>query len=338
MRIKILLVLFVASLKTNAQITGGESIMQFLRLSNSAHASGMGGMCVSNPSKDVMLGLSNPSLLRPEFHNNLGMSQNFYLAGSKISNVVYAFYNKKTKTTFATSLVYLNYGTMNATTDNGQINSTFNSTDMAFQISASRKYLNKWQYGAALKIANSKMFFYNSLALLGDFGLHYSDTAKQFYFGMVAKNIGFELKRFNKNAPSAPLPFDMQIGVSKKLLKAPFRFNAIAHHTNLFNNDTTTKTKYYFGDKLFRHFNFGVDVLLGKALEINVGYSHQRRMELAYDQRKGMAGFSFGLGLNFTKLQLHYARNIYSLAGNYNEIGINFNLKETFGIGRKIIL
>jgi hypothetical protein len=343
--------LFFISNYCIAQITGGQNVMPFLKIPNSAHASAMGGIVVSNPSNDIMLGFSNPALLRPQFNNHLGLSQNFYVAGSKISNVGYALYKPKLKTTFGALLTYLDYGSFNANTINGTSNGTFKAADVAIQLNASRAYLSKWHYGAALKIANSKLFYYNSLAILSDFGVVYHDTAKQVYFGMCAKNIGFQLKQFSNTNGNEPLPFDMQIGISKKLLKAPFRFNIVAHHlyqwdirynnpadvvsSNIFGTDTSTATKYYFADKLFRHFNFGVDLVLGKNIEINMGYSHLRRSELALTEKKGLTGFSFGVGLNFSKLQIHYAHNQYHLASGYNEIGLNFNMQNAFGIGKK---
>jgi hypothetical protein len=347
---QIIIILLFLGIKSQCQIVGGQQVMSFLKIPNSAHASGMGGIVVSNPSNDIMFGFSNPALLRPQFNNHLGLSQNFYIAGSKISNIAYAKYVPRLKTTFGALVTYLDYGSFNANTLTGQANGTFKAVDMALQLNASRAYLTKWHYGAALKIANSKLFYYNSLAILADAGVAYHDTANQFYFGMCAKNIGFQFKQYSTTNGNEPLPYDMQIGLSKKLLKAPIRFNIIGHHlyqwnirydnpadivsTNIFGTDTNSGTKYYFADKLFRHVNFGVDLLLGKNLEINVGYNHLRRAELALADKKGLAGFSFGLGLNFTKLQIHYAHNQYHLAGGYNEIGINFNMKETFGIGK----
>jgi hypothetical protein len=333
-----------------AQITGGESIYQFMRLPNSAHSSAMGGIVVCNPSDDVSFGFSNPALIRPGMHNQLAVNQNFYLANSSYTNAMYAHHSAKINTTFAGGISFMNYGIMNLTNAIGQITNRLTSTALNMQVSASKNYKQKWRYGAALKFVNSQLAFQQSAGLMADAGLQYFDTINQLYIGMVAKNIGFSFNNYTN--VSEPLPFDMRIGLTKKFIKAPFRINVIMHHlyqwdirydnpadniNSSFFGSTDTVAKNYFADKLFRHFNFGIDMLLGKRLEINIGYSHQRRAELALKDKLGFAGFSLGANFIFPKFQLHYARNIYALAGNYNEVGVNFKLKETFGIGKAAI-
>jgi hypothetical protein len=334
-----------------AQVTGGESVYQFLRLSNSAHASALAGMVVCNPSPDVAFGFGNPALLRPGLHNQISLNQNFQIAGTSVTNAIYASHSNKLKTTFAAGITYVNYGKIRATYANGVIYNELFASDVNLQISASKSYKKNWRYGATLKFVSSQLAGNNSLGLISDAGIVYFDTAKQLYFGLVAKNFGVQLSKYNTQSGYEPLPFDLQIGISKKFLKAPFRLNAIAHHLyqwdirydnpldrvdNSFFGNTDTATGNNFADKLFRHFNFGVDLLLGKRIEINVAYSHQRRSELGLKEKLGLAGFSLGIGLHLPKLDVYYARNTYNIAGNYNEIGINLKFKELFGIGKSV--
>jgi hypothetical protein len=333
-----------------AQVTGGESVYQFLRLPSSARSTGMGGLCVSNPSQDLALSFSNPALLRPLFANQLAINQNFYTAGSSFTTAMYAGLHAKSNTMFAGGITLMDHGRMVYTNAQGQSGATLLAKELCIQASASRLYKTKWRYGASLKFVNSQLGDVQSAGLMADAGLVYFDTSKQIYVGMLVKNIGFQLNKYNANGSQEPLPFDMQIGISKKFIKAPFRLNAIIHHlyqwniqydnpadrtnTSFFGNeDTLVKTNYV--DQAFRHFNFGVDLVLGKKIEVNIGYSHQRRQELALKEKLGFAGFSFGVGLNLPKMQINYGRNVYNLAGNYNVLGINFKMNELFGIGKK---
>jgi hypothetical protein len=348
-KLLILCCLFQASI-SDAQVTGGESILQFLRLSPNAHVSAMGGMCVSNPEQDLMFAISSPALLKPTMHNNLSLSNNFYIAGTNINTAAYALYKPKLKTTFMASARMVNYGNQSLTDASGNVLGNAKAQDAAIAITASRQYKTKWQYGATLQFAQQRMAGVAASAILGDAGLHYSDTANQLYFGMVAKNIGVPLKTFSANQASEPLPFDMQMGISKKFLKAPVRLNVLVHHLyqwdirydnpadridNVFlTNDSNATTKSYFADKLFRHFNFSADIILGKTLNFTVGYSHQRRSELALSQKKGMSGFSYGLSMHLKKFDLYFARSIYHVSGNYNELSINMPLAKTFGLGK----
>jgi hypothetical protein len=338
------------SFSTYCQVIGGESVFQFMRLPNSAHVAGLGGACVSNPSEDIALSFGNPALLRPIFNNSLAINQNFYLAGSSFSNVIYGWHSKKWNTTFAGGISFLNYGKMKETNIYGQVYNDVLASELNMQISACKNYKTKWRYGSTAKVVNSQLGSINSVGLMADAGIVYYDTVKQLYWGMVAKNIGFQLQKYSTQAGQEPLPFDMQIGITKKFLKAPFRINVLAHHlyqwnvrydnpldninSNFFGN-TDTVSKNYIADKIFRHLNFGVDVLLGKKIEFNIGYNHLQRSELALKEKLGFTGFSFGLGLHFKKIQIRYARTNYNLAGNSNTIGINMQLKESFGLGKQ---
>jgi hypothetical protein len=108
------------------------------------------------------------------------------------------------------------------------------------QVSASRSYLEKWNYGATIKFINSNYGQYRSNGVAMDIGVLYSDTAHLFYASVLAKNMGFQLKKYNGADPD-DLPFDLQVGITKRLENAPFSFSVSAHHLHRFNmqyNDT----------------------------------------------------------------------------------------------------
>ncbi|MEK0750800.1 hypothetical protein OSH65_25630, partial [Mycobacterium ulcerans] len=72
-----------------------------------------------------------------------------------------------------------------------------------------------WQYRA------------NGIAM--DVGLSYKDTALGLQAGLVAKNMGVELKKYTPGNEES-LPFDLQIGVSKRLRHLPLQLSATVHH------------------------------------------------------------------------------------------------------------
>lgn len=330
------------------QVNGGEHIFEFLRLSTSPHITALGGMSVVNPSSDVMMTSANPALLREKFHTQLGLNYNFFYAGTKVTNLVYAHHSEPLKTTFAMGLQYLDYGNFKLTDPIGNIYGTGTATDYSINISASRKYLERWRYGATLKFANSRLIDKTARALLLDFGICYFDTTNKLYMGAVVKNAGLTLKNYEKGF-NQPLPLDMQIGFMKKFKKAPFAISVLGHHlytwdirydnpadqvnNQLLFGDTSTVQKSHFADKLFRHMVFAVDINLGKRLEISAGYNHMRRSELAFTDKKGASGFSFGAGFYLPRFTIHYAQSYYHITGAYKEIGINFQLNQLFGLG-----
>lgn len=334
-----------------AQVSGGQRTMEFLRLPNAPRISSLGGINVANPDQDISFALQNPSLMRPGLHNQLGLNYNNYYAGISIANLQYGYHAPKIQTSFVLGVQYLNYGNFLKTDELGNDYGNFSANEYAISLGASRQYKEHWRYGAALKWAHSSLYDKSASAVLADIGVNYYDTASLVDVGIVAKNIGFMAKRYNTTNSAEPLPFDLQIGISKRFKHLPLRLMATVHHlyewdirydnpadaqssTVFGGNDTTTTTKSHFADKLFRHFIFGAEVLVGKRITIGVGYNHLHRGELAIQDKTGLAGFSFGAGINLNKFHIQYARSYYHIAGAYNEFGINMSLNKLFGIGK----
>jgi hypothetical protein len=339
-------------LGAQAQVTGGQSAFEFLRMSNSPHISALGGLAPSGLGEDVSFTFQNPGLLNPKYHNQLSLNYNIYYAGISIANLQYAYHVAPLNTDFGLGIQYLNYGAFDQTDLYGNKLGTLHAVDYSLNLSASRKYLERWRYGATLKLANSSLGGRSALAALMDVGIVYEDTANLLQIGLVAKNMGFILKKYNPENQAEPLPFDLQLGISKQLKNVPLRLFMVAHHlyewdvrydnpadvvdTDIFgDNDEDKKTKNYFVDKLFRHFNFGAEFIIAHRVTISGGYSHIRRSELGLNEAKGLAGFSFGIGIDLNKLNVHYARSYYATAGAYNEIGLNLQLNKFFGLGKK---
>jgi hypothetical protein len=334
----------------NAQVTGGQYAFEYLALTNSPHVSALGGISVADPDNDISLALQNPSLMRPDLHNELELNYNNYYAGISIMNLQYGYYVPEITTAFALGVQYLNYGTFAQTDALGNQFGDFHANDYAISLAASRSYLERWRYGATVKWAQSSLYDQTASAALMDVGVTYVDTANLLDIGIVAKNMGVMIKRYNTTVPTEPLPFDLQMGISKKFKHLPLRLFATLNHlyewdirydnpadmssTNLLGtSDSTSDKGAHFGDKLFRHVILGGELSIAKRLVLTFSYNDLRRQELVIPDRTGVTGFSFGLGINLNKFQVHYARSYYSVVGAYNEIGITMCLNKLFGIG-----
>lgn len=345
-----LLLFTLSAFFTQAQVTGGRYAMEFLRLPNAPHISALGGINVANPDQDISFAGQNPALMRPGLHNQLGLNQNFYYSSIGVSNLLYGYHLPKINTSFALGVQYINYGTLTETDNIGNVYGTYRANDYNINLTASRQYGQHWRYGATLKWAHSKLYTNTASAILADIGVNYYDTASLWDIGIVAKNIGFMVDRYTTTNSAEPLPLDVQIGISKRFKHMPLRLMANMHHlyewdirydnpadaqTSLLGGtDTTTATKRYFGEKLMRHFIFAAELTLAKRLTVTAAYNYLRRSEMLVKDKPALAGFSFGAGLYLNKFQVHYARSYYSLAGAYNEIGLNMQLNQLFGIGK----
>jgi hypothetical protein len=215
------------------------------------------------------------------------------------------------------------------------------------QLSASRSYLQKWNYGFTMKFINSNYGLYRSNAIAVDAGVLFHDSAALFSASIVAKNMGMQLRKYEEGAVE-DLPFDLVAGISKKLANAPFGFSITADHLHEFDiryNDTTfnndndfgpsNNTKKFTFDKIFRHFVLASQIYIGNYLEVSLGYNHLRREELNIDNGgNGLNGFSVEVGALFNKIQIRYARAYYQNNIAYNQLGLNLQLNKYFGLGK----
>jgi hypothetical protein len=344
-------VLLFSFSKALSQVTGGQYAFEYLRLANSPHVAALGGISVSNPDNDISLALQNPSLMRSGLHNQLQLNYNIYYADIKVMNLAYGYHAPKLNTSFVLGIQYLNYGSMDQTDPLGNVNGQFKAADYAITLGASRKYLEHWRYGAAIRWAGSSLYGDNSAsAAMVDVGVNYYDTSLLLDIGVTAKNMGVMVKKYTSGAPAEPIPFDLQLGVSKKFKHLPLKLFTTLHHlyewdirynnpadqtgSALGGNDSVKDTKSYFTDKLFRHFIFGAELTLGKRITATASYNVLRRKELALSTQTGLAGFAFGLGINLNKFQIHYGRSYYHIAGAYNEIGFTMMLNKLVGLGK----
>ncbi len=333
-----------------SQVTGGQYAFEYLRMSDAPHVSASGGISVANPDNDIAFALQNPAMMRPGLHNNLELSYNNYYADIKVMNMQYGYHVPKLNTSFFFGVQYLNYGSMTETDPIGNTYGTFHAIDYALTFGASHTYLEHWRYGADIKIAHSDYSLVTATAIMTDVGINYFDTSTLWDFGAVAKNMGVITKTYTPQNHE-PIPFDLQIGVSKRFKHLPLRLIGTVHHlyewdirysnpadltgANAFGqNDTVSDKGSHFADKFFRHFIFGAELTLGKRITLSASYNDLQRRELALSTRPGLAGFAFGAGIELSKFQVHYARTYYHIAGAYNEIGITMALNKLIGLNK----
>jgi len=329
-----------------AQTIGGSSTFNFLKLSNTPQLTGLGGVNVSQTSKDVGLAFYNPALLVPSMHTQMNAVFNSFYAGITAYHLSLGYHNEKLNTNFLWGVHYLSYGNIRQTDASGNLYGELHPSDWVMQVSASRSYLEKWNYGAALKFISSNYGQYTSNGIAVDAGVLFHDSAKLFSASVVAKNMGVQLKKYAGTAED--LPFDLIAGITKRLSKAPFGFSITAHHLHQFDiryNDTTFNNENVFGetnnnkkfgfDKFFRHIVIASQIYIGDKLEVSLGYNHLRRKELSVgDAVNGLNGFSLGVGALFNKIQIRFARAYYQNNTAYNQLGLNLQLNQYFGLGK----
>ena len=325
MRFLLLIVIYIAALASQAQTLGGKAAYSFLQLPGNPTLTALGGVNISYANDDVGLAINNPALLRRELHSQLSASFNAYFSGIKAYQLSGAIYEQKNNVTLGVNLFFIDYGSIQQADEGGNVQGVFRPKDFVFQLSASKSYLEKWQYGLTAKFIHSSYGSYQSSAIGFDVGLNYRDSTRLFSAGLTAKNMGAQLSGYY--GEKEELPFELQVGVTKRLEKAPLGFSATAQQAHLWTIGYQDSTKAGFFDKLFNHFVLGTHIYLGKNLEVMVGYNRLRRTDLNISTGgNGLNGFSTGFKASFKKLQFQYARAYYQRTTAYNQLGINLKL------------
>lgn len=342
----ILLVLFTTINTLQAQI-GGNNTYEFLNLPISARVTALGGNLISTKDNDLNVALVNPALLTDTMSDNVTLSYINYIGDINYGYVAYAK-NIKKLGTFSAGVHYLNYGKFTRADEVGAIEGTFGAYDMSVNLAYARSVLDSnLSIGATLKTIYSYMDVYSSLGSAVDLGAVYSRPKKGFALAAVIKNIGYQWKPYTVGNREK-LPFEVQIGFTKKPEHVPFRFSVV--YENLEKWDLTyqdpanpvvtvdpltgetikqNKTKI-FGDKLMRHIVVGGEFMLTKSFFLRAGYNYQRRQELKIPERRGATGFSFGFGFKIYKFNLSYGRAMYHLAGATNNFSVSFDINNFY--------
>ena len=325
----------------NAQTIGGQAAFNFLKLPASPLLTASGGVNVSYDANDVGFAFNQPALYNEALHSITGLSFNNYFDGINAFHLTGAYHLSKSNTTVGAGIIYIDYGNIQQTDATGNQQGLFHPRDYTIQFSAAKKYLDKWHYGLSFKYIQSNYGQYNSSAIAFDAGILYKDSSALFTAGLLAKNMGVQLKTFQ--GTNEDLPFDLQLGLTKRLADAPFAFSVTAQHLHQWDinyNDTAfdqsinVVNNNSFADKLFNHFVFASHIYLGNHVEVVAGYNRLRRTELNIgSDGNGLNGFSMGFAARFRKLQLQYGRAYFQRNTAYNQFAIHIKLNEMFGLG-----
>lgn len=340
------LTFFLCHVISSAAQIGGESVYEFLNLSNTARITGLGGNLITVKDDDAALAYHNPSVLNAKMHNQLSFNISPYFADISHGYASYARHFDELKATFYGGIQYIDYGDFNTTNETGQIIGTFSAAEYAFSVGGGFQYSERLSLGANVKFISSQLASYNSIGIAADFGAFYEDTSKLLTAALVIKNMGAQLTSYFPDNRER-LPFDVQIGISKRLRYLPFRFSIIIHNLHRWDiryddpdvqetvltfgeESTTTTEQSFFFDTFFRHFIFNGEFLLGKRenFRLRLGYNHIRRGELSVPQTISFSGFTFGIGLKIKNFRIDYGRGIYHLAGGVNHFTLSTNLSD----------
>lgn len=333
-----LLLFFFSKPFVFAQTLAGLTSFSFITQPNTSKLSALGGINITSIGDNIGMAFHNPALLRKDNQSQLDASFNSFFAGIKNYSLSTAFHSEKNDFNYSASINFINYGIIDQTDAAGNILGNFRATDFLVQIQASKQFYNRWFFGTTVKFINSQYGQFTSNAIATDIGLNYFDKDKNFQAGLVIKNVGTTLKSFTTNAFKEELPFDIQLGFTKKIEKAPFQISLTAHHLQALNplyNDTifnaevgNSRKGFSTLEKIFSHLILANEIFIGDKMQATVSYNFLRRNDLnIYNTTNGLNGFNFGLSFTTKKLVVNYATGLYQ-QNMFHHFSFQINLRD----------
>lgn len=304
----------------------------FLNIPYSARVAGVGGENISIVDDDVNRFYANPSLLSTKVHTGLSINYLNYFESANSGSISFA-YALDSLNVFGANFLFMSYGKFDGYDEFGTPTGTFSAGDFALNLAYSRYLGAGFRVGVALKPAYSFIEEYNSLALGVDVGATYYNENIDMAVALTFRNFGFRFFGYYDGQDREALPWNLQVGISKRLKHAPFRFSLTFDRLNDWNldyyrppisspllNDVEEEGKnnneIKGGDMFFRHLVFGVDLLFSKHFYLSVGYNHRRNREYTLSNSRAPRGFTFGAGFKVYKFSLDAAYAIYGAKGS----------------------
>lgn len=327
---------------------GGRSVYPVLDFAPSARVTGLGGSLITVSDGDLSLAFQNPALLNEDMHQALTFNHSFHLSDIQNSYFAYGHHAKKPNFTWQVGVQHAGYGEFEGLDEFQNSLGTVKASETALVLGAAKPLYDRLTLGANLKVVNSQIAGYESFGLAGDLGAYYHVEESNLSVGLVFRNIGTQFSTFTPDNRE-PLPFDIQLGISKRLKYLPFRFSIIATNLqrwNLLYDDPNTEENVpiIIGegtdseqsafemevDNFFRHLIFSGEFLFGQAenVRLRFAYNHLRRQELSVENLRSLTGFSLGMGIKLARFRVGFGHAFYHLAGGATHFTFSTNINE----------
>ena len=292
-----------------------KTVYNFLRLPVSAHAAALGGENISIDDDDPTLVFHNPALASNVADRSLNLNYMTYMEGVKVASAsfVKAF---RERATWALEAHYVDYGTMKHTTVDNEVLGDVSAKDIAVGGTFTYTLSDKIAGGITAKFVSSSLAGYNSIGVAVDLGVNYLNPDLGLSLSAVARNLGGQLKAYEDDFEK--LPFDLQLGVSKRLGESPLRFSV-------------TMTRLHdWDDKFINHFIFGAEAFLSDNIWLGGGINPRRSDDMKISDGESEsshgAGFSLGGGLQLDRFKLQVAYGKYHVSASSLIINVTYTI------------
>lgn len=318
--------------------TGGLNSFAFLDLPYSARSAALGNDFITAKDQDVNLGIQNPALYNPKMHKQIGFNQALLASGINYGMLTYGR-TLKDNLTAGASLRYVTYGIMDRMDEGGTNIGKFYAGDFILGAGLAKQLNPVISVGGNVNLIYSQYESQTTFGMTVDLAGSYQVEKHNLFITALVKNAGMQFKK-----ERYPTPTEFQFAIAHKVKHAPFRFTLLLHHLNKWDltysdpnqkaeidpltGDTVAVKLPGFGEKLFRHATYQVELIITKNFHLRTAFDYHRRQELRLVQKSGIAGFSFGVGMYFKRFSLDYGLIAYSAAGYNNVLTLTTNFEK----------
>lgn len=307
-----------------AKAQDGNSIFGFLSLPIATRATALGGENISIIEDNAAMIQHNPALLSCVADRTINFNYMSYLEGTGMASATFVkFINDRSG--WAISARYINYGTLRETDVEDNNLGTFSAKDIAVGATYGYELSDYWSGGITSNFIFGNYHTYSSFAIGVDLGLNYYDSNSNLSASIVLKNLGGQIKAFDQ--VKERLPLDLQIGFSKRLAHAPFRFSLTFQGlTDWSSSFTKDGKKENATEKLISHCVFGIDFIPSDNFYLAAGYNARRSDELSIDGGSKWTGLSIGGGIQIKRIKIAAAYAKYHISGSSLQFSISTSL------------
>lgn len=290
------ILLFCLFMMSAAHLTAqlGKTSFDFLTLPNGIRSSALGGNNVSIIENDLSLIYQNPAFLGQEMDKTINLTYFSYIGDVGVGSATFAKALGE-RSAWGIGAFYTNYGEMRETDASNTILGDLSASDICTNLFFSRDLTERIRGGVSAKFIYSKYAEHTSYALAVDLGISYYDPERDFSFGLVGKNLGRQIQAYDEIRSG--IPWDIQMGFTKRLAHAPFRISVTAESLKRWQFYNLEGEKDPFFTNLLKHFVFGLDFIPTDNLWVALGYHVRRAADLNLEEGNRMGGFTIGAGL-----------------------------------------
>jgi long-subunit fatty acid transport protein len=281
---------------------------------------------------DPSLAFHNPALLGGETDNMVNFNYMNYISNINVGSAIFtkAF---RERSSWGIGATYVNYGSMKETTPEDMALGTFSVQDISMNAFYSYDLSDKWRGGLSLKALYSTLADYTSFGFAVDAGLSYFNPETDFSFGLALKNIGAQLKAYERERQR--VPWDIRMGITKRMAYAPLRLSVTAMYLNRWKFDyadpaaTDINTKDNFFQTALKHLVFGVEFVPSDNIWLGIGLNPKTKMDMKLVSGNALGGFSIGGGLKVSRFNVEASVARYHPSALSLMVGVSVSLLET---------